>query len=106
MKQMEVNITELRAQSTHVGTWMKEAGQRMAAQDEQLSQVALGLQQAQSDIVAVRTEVHTSASTLHQAMQSGFSNMKQDLVSDLSQNMDQQLSRFEMLLTAKKARQE
>ena len=106
MQKMEVGLTELHAHSAHVNQWMQEAGNRMAAQDEQLQQVALALQQAQTDIVAVRSEVHSSTTTWHQAMQSSFTNMKQEIVSEMASTMDQQMTRFETLLTAKKPCQE
>ena len=101
MQKMEVGLAELHAHSAHVNQWMQEA-----AQDEQLQQVALGLQQAQSDIVAVRSEVHSSATTLHPAMQPSFTNMKQQIVSEMASTMDHQMTRFETLLTAKKSCQE
>ena len=106
VQQMEVGLTELKAHNNQVGSWMKEAGARMAAQDDQLCQVTAGLKQQQAELVAVRSEVHSSAATLHQAMQTSFSTMKQDIVSDLASSLDSQMSRFETLLTAKKARQE
>lgn len=103
---MEVGMVELQAHNAQVGVWMKDAGTRMAAQDEQLQQVQHGLVQQQQDLQAVGAEVHTSASALHQAMQTSFTTMKQEIVTDLAQSMDNQLLRFETLLTAKKPRQE
>ena len=106
MQKMEVGLTELQAHNHRVGHWMKEAGARMAAQDDQLQQVHQRLAQQQEDLVTVRTEVHSSAANLHQAMQTSFSNMKQERVTDLSASLDNQMSRFETLMTAKKPRQE
>eukprot|EP00435_Cladocopium_sp_Y103_P055969 s825_g18.t1 len=106
IKQMEVGLTELHAHNKQVTSWMKDAGQKIAAQDEQLQQVQQGLQQQQADLVAVRSEVHSSAATLHQAMQVNFSTMKQEIVTDMAASLDHQMSRFETLLTAKKPRQE
>eukprot|EP00435_Cladocopium_sp_Y103_P017800 s1742_g4.t1 len=106
MQKMEVGLTELQAHNQQIGTWMKDAGTKIAAQDEQLQQVHQGLQQQQADLVAVRSEVHSSATTLHQAMQTSFSTMKQEIVTDMATTLDHQMSRFETLLTAKKPRQE
>ena len=106
MQKMEVGLTELHAHNQQVGHWMKEAGARMAAQDEQIQQIHHGLAQQQADLVTVRTEVHSSASSLHQAMQTSFTTMKQEIVTDLASTLDNQMSKFETLLTAKKPRQE
>ena len=89
-----------------MGIWMTEAGTRMAVQDNQLQQVHAGLAQQQADLLSVRQEVHSSAATLHQVMQSSFGSMKQEIVTDLSNTLDSQFSRFETMLTAKKPRQE
>lgn len=43
MHKMKVGLTELQAHNQQIGHWMKEAGARMAAQDDQLRQVQQGL---------------------------------------------------------------
>lgn len=65
-------------------TWFSETGARLAAQDDKLLKLQSQLDQQQSDLTAVRSEVHTLAETLHKAMQMSFQSMRQDLANELT----------------------
>ena len=99
-------MAELQAHQQQFQNWFHETGTRLSAQDEQLQQVKQQLHAQQSEITAVRTEVHTSAETLHQAMQLSFQSMKNDLATDLTSTLSQHMDRFETMITAKKSRTE
>ena len=70
-----------------------------AHQDEQLTNLKTAVQQQQHDLQAVRTEVHTSADTLHQAMQTSFGAMKNDLAAELTGAVASQMDRIENMLS-------
>ena len=84
LKKLEVGLHELCAQGKQFSQWFQETGSRITAQDQQLAQVQNGLAQQQADLQAVRTEVHTSADNLHQAMAASFGNMKTEIASEIS----------------------
>ena len=56
---LENDMEEIKAHNATFHSWFKETGSRLAHQEQQ-------------DLQAVHTEVHTSADTLHQAMQTSF----------------------------------
>ena len=106
LTQLEVGMAELQAHQQHYRTWFSETGARLAAQDDKLLKLQGQLDQQQSDLVAVRTEVHTSADNLHQAMQMSFQSMRQDLATDLSNVITSKVDRLETMISAKKSRHE
>ena len=106
IQQLEVGMTELQAHNKQFHSWFTATGQRLSAQDEQLQQLQGQLGQQQQDLLAVRTEVHTSADNLHQAMQVSFSNMKNELSTDISTTLAAQMDRLETMISAKKTRHE
>jgi hypothetical protein len=77
-------MEEIKAHNATFRPWFKETGTRLANQDEQLAHLHIAVQQQQQDLLAVRTEVHTSADNPHQAMQHSFGTMKSDLASELT----------------------
>ena len=106
LTQLEVSMAELQAHQQHYRTWFSETGARLAAQDDKLLKLQGQLEQQQTDLVAVRSEVHTSAETLHQAMQMSFQSMRQDLATDLSNVISDKVDRLETMITSKKTRHE
>eukprot|EP00435_Cladocopium_sp_Y103_P059762 s55_g21.t1 len=106
LHQLEVGMTELQAHNKQFHSWFAEAGKRMSAQDEQLQTLQGQLSQQQSDLVAVRSEVHSSAENLHQAMQVSFHAMKTDLTTDISTALSAQMDRLETMISSKKTRHE
>ena len=106
IQRLEVGMAELQAHQQQFHQWFAESGAKLSAQEEQLQQVTQQLLQQQSEITAVRAEVHTSAETLHQAMQVSFKSMKTDLAADLTTALSMHMDRFETMITAKKSRTE
>jgi predicted nucleic acid-binding Zn-ribbon protein len=84
IKQLETDMAEIKSHNQTFQTWFHETGNRLAAQDELLAHLHTSLQQQQHDLVAARTEVHTSADNLHQAMQHTFSSMKGETSHEMS----------------------
>ena len=106
LKRLEVGLNELNAQGKQFSKWFQESGARIAAQDQQLSQLQAGLVQQQADLQAVRAEIHTSADNLHQAMGASFNTMKSEIANQVSSTLSSQLERFEAMLTGKLQRKE
>eukprot|EP00438_Fugacium_kawagutii_P031979 Skav207040 [mRNA] locus=scaffold975:198961:208505:- [translate_table: standard] len=101
LSKLEVDVAELKAQGSQFRSWFEETGTRLATQDQQLTRLHEGLTQQQSDIHAVRSEVHTSAENLHQALQTSFGSMQHDITTDLNASISAQLERFEKVIFAK-----
>ena len=106
IQQLEVGLTELQAHNRQFNSWFAEAGTRLSAQDEKLQTLQSQLSQQQTDLLAVRSEVHTSADNLHQAMQVSFNTMKTDLSADIATALTAQMDRLETMITSKKSRHE
>eukprot|EP00435_Cladocopium_sp_Y103_P037958 s173_g10.t1 len=66
---LETGMAELQAQGQQFRQWFEDSGNKMASHDQQLSQIQAAVSQQQQDLTAVRSEIHTSADALHQAMQ-------------------------------------
>ena len=103
---LETGMAELQAQGQQFRQWFEESGNKMTAHDQQLSQLQQAMAQQQLDLTAVRTEVHTSADSLHQAMQVSFGNMKQELTHEIGNTISSHMDRLEAFMTGKKARSE
>ena len=72
-------MEEIKAHKATFHTWFKETGSLLAHQDEKLAHLQTAVvHQQQRDFQAVRTEVHTSADNLPQAMQQTFGSMKSE----------------------------
>ena len=96
---LENDMKEIKAHNATFHSWFTETGTRLAHQDEQLTNLKTAVQQQQHDLQAVRTEVHTSADTLHQAMQTSFGAMKNDLAAELTGAVASQMDRIENMLS-------
>ena len=103
---LETGMAELQAQGHQFRQWFEESGTKMASHDHQLSQIQGALKQQQTDLTVVRSEVHTSADSLHQAMQLSFGSKKNDLTQEIGTTISNQMDRLESLTTGKKARAE
>eukprot|EP00435_Cladocopium_sp_Y103_P031943 s1553_g8.t1 len=101
IQKLETDMEEIKAHHSTFHSWFKETGNKLAIQDEQLAQLHASVQQNQQDLQVVRSEVHTSAEGLHQAMQLSFGTMKQDLSSELTSTMTSQMDRIESMLCKK-----
>eukprot|EP00435_Cladocopium_sp_Y103_P070894 s259_g36.t1 len=99
LQKLETDMEEIKAHQSTFHTWFKETGTRLASQDEQLGQLQSSVLQNQQDLRSVRAEVHTSAESLHQAMQLSFGTMKSDLSSELTGAMTSQMDRIEAMLS-------
>ena len=96
-------MAELQAQGHRFRQWIEDSGNKMAAHDQQLSQIQA---QQQQDLTSVRAEVHSSAENLHQAMQLSFGRMKNELNQELGNTLSSHMDRLESFMTGKKARAE
>jgi hypothetical protein len=105
INKLETDMEEIKAHNATFHNWFKETGNGLARQDEQLSHLHTAFQQNQQDLKSVRTEVHSSADNLHQAMQVSFGSMKAELASELTTEVSSQMDRLESLL-AKRQRRE
>ena len=103
---LETNMAELQAQGHQFRQWFEESGNKMASHDHQLTQIQSAIAQQQQDLTSVEAEVHSSADSLHQAMQLSFGSMKHDLTQELGNTISSQMDRLESLVTGKKARAE
>eukprot|EP00435_Cladocopium_sp_Y103_P053215 s2024_g17.t1 len=101
LQQLETDMIELKAHHSTMHNWFQETGTRMARQDEQLAHLQASVQQNQQDLQAVRGEVHSSAETLHQAMQISFGTMKGELSTELTAAVSGQMDRIEAMLSKK-----
>ena len=97
--QLESDIVEMKAHQSQFHSWFQETGTRLAKQDEQLTHLHAGVKQNQTDLQAVRTEVHTSADSLHQAMQLSLGNIKGDITAEVTTAVTSQMDRLEALLS-------
>ena len=97
---LETGMAELQAQGHQFRQWFEDSGNKMAAHDQQLSQIQGAIAQQQQDLTSVRAEVHSSAENLHQAMELSCGNeLNQELGNTISSHMD----RLESFMTEKKA---
>ena len=103
---LETGMAELKAQGQQFRQWFEDSGNKIASHDQQLNQIQGAIAQQQQDLTSVRSEIHTSADTLHQAMQLSFGNMKTELTHEIGHAISSQMDRFESLVTGKKARAE
>eukprot|EP00435_Cladocopium_sp_Y103_P041171 s401_g11.t1 len=101
LHQLETDMVEIKAHQSTFHTWFKETGSRLAHQDEQLAHLQASVQQNHQDLQAVRGEVHSSAETLHQAMQISFGNMKGEITTELTAAVSSQMDRLEAMLSKK-----
>ena len=104
LQKLEVGMGELQAQGQRFAKFFEDTGAKIQAQDHQLGLLNQGLAQQQQDLQAVRSEVHTSAETLHQAMSTSFTTMKTELAQEVTSSIDAQLQKFEALITGKHQR--
>lgn len=102
MSKLEVGMAELHSQGQQFRQWFDETGNRLATQDAQIAQIHGALQQQQHELAAVRTEVTST----NQNMASTIQAMQSQLTNEMSNQLESQMTRFEQLLTAKKARKE
>eukprot|EP00435_Cladocopium_sp_Y103_P053178 s239_g17.t1 len=98
IQQLESDMVELKAHHATFHSWFNETGNRLAKQDEQLAHLQASVHQNQQDLHAVRAEVHTSADSLHQAMQVSFGSMKGELANEISGAVSSQMDRIEAML--------
>ena len=98
MQQLEVGVSELKAQGQQFRSWFDETGARLAAQDAQLQQVNQTLQQQQQDLQSVRAEVHHSADNLQQSVASSITAMQSQFTDLMASQLQSQMDRFETLL--------
>ena len=96
---LESDIVEMKAHQSQFHNWFQETGTRLAKQDEQLTHLHAAVQQNQTDLQTVRTEVHTSADSLHQAMQLSLGNIKGDITAEVTSAVTSQMDRLEALLS-------
>jgi chromosome segregation ATPase len=99
IQKLETDMEEIKAHNATFHSWFKETGTKLARQDEQLAHLQTAVQQQHQDLQVVRTEVHTSADNLHQAMQSSFGTMKNDLAAELTSAVATQMDRLEGMLS-------
>lgn len=104
MNRLEVGVAELQAQGAQFKRWFDETGDRLLAQDAQIAQVQSTVQQQQTDLHAVRQEVHSSADTLHSSLATSMHQMQSQLTNHMADQLQSQMDRFEQLLFAKKPR--
>ena len=102
MSKLEVGMAELHSQGQQFRQWFDETGNQLATQDAQIAQIHGALQQQQHELAAVRTEVTST----NQNMASTIQAMQSQLTNEMSNQLESQMTRFEQLLTAKKARKE
>ena len=94
-------MVEIKAHQTQFQSWFQETGTRLAKQDEQLAHLNAAVQQNQADLHAVRSEVHTSAESLHQAMQISLGSIKSDITNEVTSAVSTQMDRIEAMLSKK-----
>ena len=106
IQKLETDMVEIKTHNATVTNWIKETGTRLSNQDDKLNHLNTAMQQQQQDLISVRTEVHTSADNLHQAMAQSFGSMKDEISNQVGASMTHHMERFEQLLVGKIPRRE
>ena len=106
IQKLETDMVEIKTHNATVTNWIKETGTRLSNQDDKLNHLNTAMQQQQQDLISVRTELHTSADNLHQAMAQSFGSMKDEISNQVGASMSHHMERFEQLLVGKVPRRE